>query len=69
MFLCCSVLGMIGLGDTYLAEYAVIVGALVATFVELYEPFALNDNITIPVMSSLALEVALERIQRTQNCQ
>lgn len=69
MFLCCSVLGMIGLGDTYLAEYAVIVGALVATFVELYEPFGLNDNITIPVMSSLALEVALERIQRTQNCQ
>jgi len=64
MFICCVIVGIIGLGDTYLAEYAVVVGAIVATIVELYEPFGLNDNITVPVLSSLALEFALERVRK-----
>ena len=32
---------------------------------ELYEPFGLNDNLTIPVMSSLAMVLAF---MRTRHC-
>lgn len=63
MFITCTVIGFIVFMKTNLAEYAVVVGALVATLVELYEPFGLNDNITIPVSSCIALQWALSRIQ------
>lgn len=63
MFLTCAVIGWLAIGDVYLSEYVIVVGSLVATIVELYEPFGLNDNITIPVMSCLAIEWALQRLK------
>jgi hypothetical protein len=38
-------------------------GALTATLTELHEPFGLNDNLTIPIFSSLAMQWAFSRIQ------
>ena len=32
-----------------MGEYPVFFGALAATITELYEPFRLNDNLSIPV--------------------
>ena len=46
----------------HLREYPVFFGALVATLTELYEPFLINDNLTIPVFSSLAMQLAFRRI-------
>ena len=63
MFLACVVMGMFIYGDVYLSEYAVVFGALTATITELYEPCGLNDNLTIPIISSLALQVGLSRIE------
>ena len=37
-------------------------GAIVATLTELIEPFGLNDNVTIPVFSSIALQFGFSRI-------
>ena len=39
-----------------------VAGALAATVTELYEPFRLNDNLTIPLFSSLAMQWAFARI-------
>ena len=43
-------------------EYAVCIGAFVATIVELYEPFAINDNATIPVLAGFALHWGFARM-------
>jgi diacylglycerol kinase (CTP) len=64
MFVVCVVIGMIAFSGRYLNEYPVFIGALVATIVELYEPFQVNDNLSIPIMSSLALQWGLSRIER-----
>jgi diacylglycerol kinase (CTP) len=66
MFLACMVVGMWAFSEVYMAEYAIVVGSLVATLVELYEPLGLNDNLTIPVSSCFALEWALARIRSCQ---
>ena len=63
MFLVCVLVGLVAFGEVYLREYAVVLGALVATAVELYEPFGINDNLTIPITSSLALQWGLSRIE------
>jgi hypothetical protein len=39
----------------------VVIGALTATLVELYEPFGINDNVSIPILSSLALTFGFAR--------
>merc|ERR1712072_1421370 len=62
MFIVCFVTGMIVFQEVPLCEYGVFFGSLVATLTELYEPFGLNDNLTIPVFSSLALTWGLMRI-------
>jgi len=62
MFLICFVIGCIVYNEIHLREYAVFVAALVATLTELYEPFGLNDNLTIPVFTSFSLTWALMRI-------
>ena len=36
---------------------------IVATVVELYEPFGLNDNLMIPVFSGLALSWGFARLE------
>lgn len=62
MFLVCIFAGCTIFGQVHLREYAVVVAALVATLVELYEPFGINDNITIPLFSSLSLTLGFMRI-------
>ena len=62
MFAICVVIGLITFQEVPLREYAVIMGSLVATVTELYEPFGFNDNLTIPIFSSLALHYGLLRV-------
>ena len=63
MFSVCCAVGFATFGPIRLREYPVFFGALTATLTELYEPFNLNDNLTIPVFSSLAMQWAFHRIQ------
>jgi diacylglycerol kinase (CTP) len=62
MFCMCVLIGLIIFKDTALCEYAVVLGAFVATMTELWEPFGLNDNLTIPVFSALSLHYGLLRV-------
>jgi len=55
MFLVCILFGSMIFCQVHLREYAVVIAALTATLVELYEPLGINDNVTIPVLSGLAL--------------
>ena len=64
MFVVCVGTGLWSFVGIYLAEYVVLVGALVATLVEAWEPFMLNDNITIPIFSGAAMQWALGRIAK-----
>ena len=68
MFVTCVVVGLLTFYRSSLSEYAIVVGALVATLVELYEPFGLNDNITIPVISCCAVQWALARVEASCEC-
>ena len=69
MFCTCVVVGQIAFFGTNLSEYVVVVGALTATLVELYEPCGLNDNITIPLISCIALQWASSRVEQiSQKC-
>jgi len=63
MFCVCFVVGSTIFAPIRLREYPIFFGALAATLTELYEPFGLNDNLTIPVFSSLAMQWAFHRIQ------
>merc|ERR1712228_250099 len=63
MFLVCFLVGSTIFAPVHLREYPVFFGALAATLTELYEPLRLNDNLTIPVFSSLAMQWAFARIQ------
>lgn len=63
MMLSCVFIGMFLYSNVFMCEYAVFLGALAATLTELYEPFGLNDNLTIPLISSLALQFGLSRIE------
>jgi len=62
MFVSCFVVGLMVFQEEPLAEYPVFIGAVAATLVELWEPFALNDNLTIPVMSGLAIHFGFARL-------
>ena len=52
----------VAFSDVYLVEYAAVASALTATLVEVYQPLGINDNLSIPVLSVLALDTALARI-------
>lgn len=70
MFLVCFIFGCTIYSQVHLREYAVFLAALAATLTELYEPFSINDNVSIPVLSSLALTFGFARIyscEPTQN--
>ena len=62
MFAVCFVIGSTMFASVNLREYPVFFGALVATLTELHEPLRLNDNLTIPVFSSIAMQLAFARI-------
>mmetsp|Transcript_22602 Transcript_22602/g.69495 ORF Transcript_22602/g.69495 Transcript_22602/m.69495 type:complete len:295 (+) Transcript_22602:181-1065(+) len=61
MFLVCFTVGCVVFLSVPLREYAVATAAIVATLTELHEPFGLNDNLTIPLFSALALQIGLQR--------
>eukprot|EP00656_Telonema_subtile_P005753 TRINITY_DN12630_c0_g1_i5.p1 TRINITY_DN12630_c0_g1~~TRINITY_DN12630_c0_g1_i5.p1 ORF type:complete len:209 (+),score=51.09 TRINITY_DN12630_c0_g1_i5:144-770(+) len=63
MFIACFIVGQLLFIQLPLSEYAVFIGALVATLVELWEPFGINDNLTIPVLGGLALHWGLARLE------
>ncbi len=65
MFFACMICGLIGWWNVRFSDYAVLVGSICATLVELWEPLGLNDNITIPIFSGAALQWALARVE---NC-
>ncbi|CAJ1388987.1 unnamed protein product [Effrenium voratum] len=50
----------------HLREYAVVIGSLVATLTELYEPLGINDNVTIPLLGGVALTFGFAR---TYSCE
>lgn len=62
MFLVCFLVGCTVFASVTLREYPVFLGALAATLTELYEPLLVNDNLTIPVCASLAMQWGFERI-------
>jgi len=62
MLVICFVVGCTAFCGVELREYPVAIGAIVATLTELIEPFGLNDNVTIPVFSSIALQFGFSRI-------
>lgn len=66
MFLVCSVFGCTIFSQVHLREYAVLIAALVGSLAEVYEPFGINDNVAIPVLSALALTFGFER---TYSCE
>jgi len=66
MFLVCFVVGCTVFSEVHLREYAVFIAALAATLAELYTPFGLNDNVSIPVMAGIALMFGF---QRTYSCE
>lgn len=61
MFIVCMLFGCTIFSQVHLREYPVFIGSLVATLVELYEPFGINDNVMIPFSSSLALTLGFAR--------
>lgn len=63
MLLVCFGLGCTVFAAVELREYPVLIGAVAATLTELYEPLGLNDNLTIPLFSSLAMQWGFARIQ------
>ena len=63
MFCVCFLVAMVFFWDVQLSEYAAVVAAATATLTELYEPLLLDDNLTIPFFSALALQVALYRVR------
>lgn len=62
MFCFCMFVSAIMFGSVYLWEYVAIVGSAAATVVELGGDDFVNDNLTIPVFSAVALHLAFMRI-------
>jgi len=61
MFFVCFIIGCTVFSQVHLREYAVFIGSMVATLTELHEPLGINDNLSIPVATSLALTLGFER--------
>jgi len=71
MLIVCFIIGTTMFATVHLCEYAILVGAIVATLTELWSEdylFGLNDNLTIPVFSALALTWAFQRTANCANC-
>ena len=62
MFIVCFFIGWNLFWDLHMREYPIFLGAFVAAVVELYEPLGINDNLTIPFCSCLALQFGFHRI-------
>lgn len=66
MFSVCFFIGINMFWDVHMREYPVTLGAIAAALVELLEPFGINDNLTIPLLSCLALQFGFYRIARCE---
>ena len=62
MFVVCVVIGVGLFIDVHMREYPVVLAAFIASITELYEPFGINDNMTISLFSCLALQFGFHRI-------
>lgn len=62
MFTVCFFIGINMFWDVHMREYPVALGAIAAALIELFEPFNINDNLTIPLLSCLALQFGFHRI-------
>eukprot|EP00039_Didymoeca_costata_P025313 m.12940 g.12940 ORF g.12940 m.12940 type:complete len:276 (+) comp4756_c0_seq1:190-1017(+) len=65
MFIACFCIGVTVFARVHLCEYVAFVSALVATLTELWSEdhlFGLNDNVSIPVFSCLAMTWAFQRV-------
>ena len=60
--ICCLVGTVLYWQSVQLAEYPVVVGAAVATIAELLLPRWIDDNLSIPLLSGIALHLAFKRI-------
>lgn len=65
MFVVCFAFGCSIFHQAYLREYTVFVAALAATVVEFYEPLGISYNVSLPVLTALALTFGFER---THSC-
>ena len=57
--------GLTLFNSVYMVEYVALISALVATLTELWSEdyfFSLNDNMTIPAFTALALTWSLQRV-------
>lgn len=61
MFIVCFVFGCSIFHQVRLREYSVIIAAITATLVEFFEPLGINYNVSIPVLTSIALTIGFER--------
>lgn len=61
-FCTCFSVGVVLFWGIPLVEYLCLAGAFAASLVELYAPFGVDDNLSIPVVSALALQAAAIRI-------
>jgi len=61
MFVVCFLFGCGIFHQSYLREYPVFIAALVATLAEYYEPFGISYNVSIPVLTAVALTLGFER--------
>ncbi|CAK0826111.1 unnamed protein product [Prorocentrum cordatum] len=61
MFVVCFLLGCGIFHQSYLREYPVFIAALVATLAEYYEPLGISYNVSIPVLTAVALTLGFER--------
>merc|ERR1711920_1221532 len=61
MFVVCFVFGCSIFYGTYLREYFVFFASLVATLLEYHEPFGISYNLSIPIVTSIALAIGYER--------
>jgi dolichol kinase len=65
MFAICFCIGYSLFSSVYMGEYVALVSAIVATLTELWSEdyfFELNDNLTIPTFTALALSWSLGRV-------
>jgi diacylglycerol kinase (CTP) len=63
MFVTCYLVALPLFWHAHFAEYVALVGALTACLVELWGIANLDDNLTIPLSSAIALHIAILRTE------
>lgn len=63
MLCTCCLIGFVLFWHVHLAEYVIVVGAIAATLTELLMPNWIDDNLSIPIVSGIVLQIAFNRLQ------